>query len=75
MRHLEGWLRSVRLWLRVGLSLIRPEDITHEPPGPNGDHVHSLISHQHRWDRCRWNGQYWYARCVAYEWCTARIAC
>jgi len=42
---------------------------------PEGPHVRSLMSHRHVWGSCRWNGQYWYARCVAVESCTARIAC
>lgn len=33
------------------------------------------LTHQHVWGSCKWNGQYWYARCVALESCTARIAC
>lgn len=34
-----------------------------------------FLTHRHTWGPCKWNGQYWYARCIAYEWCTARIAC
>lgn len=73
MRYLRGWFGDVRLWVRVALHLIRPQDITNAPEQPG--HVQPLLTHRHVWGSCKWSGQYWYARCVAYEWCTARIAC
>lgn len=57
------WLRRVWSWR---LWFARPEP---------GSGVQPLVSHIHQWGPCRYNGQYWYARCIAYEWCTARAAC
>ena len=65
-------VHNVRFWLSGPVASDRPLLPPMEPDGP---HVQPLISHTHLWDRCRWNGQYWYARCIRYEWCTARIAC
>ena len=72
-RWLRGRFGDARLWLRIVCHLIRPEQVTVAPveqPQPM-----MLMGHAHVWDRCRLYGQYWFARCVAYEWCTAKIAC
>lgn len=37
--------------------------------------IQTLVYHIHQWGACKYNGQYWYARCVVTESCTARIAC
>ena len=42
---------------------------------PGNSQANPLVSHIHQWGACKWNGQWWYARCVAMESCTARIAC
>lgn len=63
----------LRRWLRRLPGLLHL--LVHGPtPEPQGG-VQPLVSHTHVWGGCKWNGQYWYARCIAYEWCTARIAC
>lgn len=62
------WLRIVASWFGG----FRP------PPGAapvEDSDVQALVSHVHLWGPCKWNGQYWYARCIRYEWCTARLAC
>lgn len=43
------------------------------PPG--GGQVQPLVAHVHQWSRCYYSAPYWWARCVATESCTARIAC
>ena len=64
----------IRRWLRRLPGLL--DYLLHGPtPEPEPSDVRSLMSHTHVWDRCRWSGQYWYARCIAVESCTARIAC
>lgn len=63
----------MRRWLRRLPGLLHL--LVHGPtPEPTDGGVQPLISHTHIW-RCRWNGQYWYASCIAYEWCTVRVPC
>jgi hypothetical protein len=46
----------------------------HFRPGPD-QRMQALVGHRHIWGPCKWNGQYYYARCLYSESCTARIAC
>lgn len=84
---LTGWFRFVLLGQRPKDSthpLVRQNEAGELEPVADehtvflpdgGGEIQALVAHVHRWDRCRWNGQLWYARCVALESCTAKIAC
>jgi hypothetical protein len=76
-----GWARRAlpALWFNLRWYVLgpplEPAETGLHGYEPQARNVQPFLQHVHRWDLCRWNGQYWYARCVSAEWCTARRAC